>query len=1072
MDLSRKIKQRLIRPVALFMCACFVLNTITPSLAQALTLPAPGVMVPVSAAASPAILKGIMADPKDPFKFEFILDPGDLKPQDGDLKPESTRLIKYFLAALATPEDDIWVNLSPVEKDRIVPDAFGRTAMGRDLLAQDYLLKQITASLLHPESETGKAFWQKIYKAAYTKFGTIDIPIDTFNKVWITPGTARIYTQSGKAYILESRMKVMLEADYLTEKQNSSQTTEMTRQILREIVIPILEKDVNEGANFAQLRQIYHSLILAAWFKRKLKENTLHTSFANQNRNAGLGFEGLNEQEIYQKYLEAYQEGVFNFIREETDPTGETMPHQYFSGGFTASTQTLDAAMIFESSTATTIPANRGEQLLDVQFTALQGTPIATNDQTSDDRPDRAQATPLAYARYAVDWNTPDQLIRQLSQIFARLKKTPFSDKDKGQIRKLHHLLLYGAEKAKELKAERLIRLRNEDGIMTRYLYPEICGPLTEAMEQKAQHTKSNPLDIRRIKRTGIIPPQNTAGTTFFDPGSMPEGRLPEEGFHYYLQATIAGVEIIIDPTANQFILPYGSDNYPDIGALIIPVEDLDQTMWPYTSGTTQTLDRTQKKAVIPSEAKDHQTSAMPRPDETRHDATPAITLKPEDIPPAQIAQKADAIWNALTELDLNDPDAPAIWLYLRNKIQIQGYTLSPENENDIDHLDRIVIPAVLNKSGLAPETREFFNSVILSNLTIQSMSEDARESRYTRIKTRPNAENDSVKIYTTLLSFVTEITRYAGERKIHVMSFDYGLWLPFSIIPSTVSRELRRSYADKIREIKQHYQTRLESTDHAMKPLKETVIQSFDWIAPTEGPESRQAKEEIERISERVLQIAKGLQFQDSELGNLEGLVFEILANMAKRAYPHKGTLTISRISLRDKRRGIKLTGTDDGPGMDIGSVANKRTFDLNRGYGMRTLRANSDEAIIESNDELWEKDWLNEFAHVGPSPVVSGTRVTAYVFLRDARGKYIQDNSQPEVPTAVLDLEKEQLGGIDFDPRKIDLVEEKDPAGTSRQNTTSISTLPLENISGLIPVILNIRPAGDIHVLLTTAR
>ena len=38
--------------------------------------------------------------------------------------------------------------------------------MGRDLLAEDYMLKQITASLIYPEDETGKKFWKRIYEEA------------------------------------------------------------------------------------------------------------------------------------------------------------------------------------------------------------------------------------------------------------------------------------------------------------------------------------------------------------------------------------------------------------------------------------------------------------------------------------------------------------------------------------------------------------------------------------------------------------------------------------------------------------------------------------------------------------------------------------------------------------------------------------------------------------------------------------------------------------------------------------------------------------------------------------------
>ena len=64
-----------------------------------------------------------------------------------------------------------------------MPEAFGQTEMGRDLLAQDYMLKQITASLVYPEDEFGKIFWKRIYEEAAKKFGTTNIPVNTFNKV-------------------------------------------------------------------------------------------------------------------------------------------------------------------------------------------------------------------------------------------------------------------------------------------------------------------------------------------------------------------------------------------------------------------------------------------------------------------------------------------------------------------------------------------------------------------------------------------------------------------------------------------------------------------------------------------------------------------------------------------------------------------------------------------------------------------------------------------------------------------------------------------------------------------------
>src|SRR5262245_42880402 len=117
---------------------CFVSTTIVPpAYAQQIFMPTPGTMVRLSPSFSPPILKGIKVYPENPFLFDFILDEGQTKNTNQD---DAAKLVKYFLASLTTPEKDMWVNLSPYEKDRIVPDSFGQTEMGRDLLAQDYLL--------------------------------------------------------------------------------------------------------------------------------------------------------------------------------------------------------------------------------------------------------------------------------------------------------------------------------------------------------------------------------------------------------------------------------------------------------------------------------------------------------------------------------------------------------------------------------------------------------------------------------------------------------------------------------------------------------------------------------------------------------------------------------------------------------------------------------------------------------------------------------------------------------------------------------------------------------------------
>ena len=177
----------------------------------------------------------------------------------------------------------MFINLSPYEKNRIVPEEFGKTEMGRDLLAQDYLLKQITASLIYPESESGKKFWDEVYKQAQAKYGTTRIPINTFNKVWIVPDKAVVYENKGTAFVMESHLKVMLEEDYLALSKSvprlrrGQDVSTIGSQIIRDIVIPQLTKEVNEGKNFAQLRQVFSSLILATWINEiDIKQKKFH----------------------------------------------------------------------------------------------------------------------------------------------------------------------------------------------------------------------------------------------------------------------------------------------------------------------------------------------------------------------------------------------------------------------------------------------------------------------------------------------------------------------------------------------------------------------------------------------------------------------------------------------------------------------------------------------------------------------------------------------------------------------------------------------------------------------------
>ena len=100
----------------------------------------------------------------------------------------------------------------------------------------------------------------------------------------------------------------MLESDYMARENSviarsdsdvaisangeiaSQETLAMTtmKDVVRSVIIPVIEKEVNEGENFAVVRQIYNSMILATWYKKRLKESLLGQVYVNQNKVKGI----------------------------------------------------------------------------------------------------------------------------------------------------------------------------------------------------------------------------------------------------------------------------------------------------------------------------------------------------------------------------------------------------------------------------------------------------------------------------------------------------------------------------------------------------------------------------------------------------------------------------------------------------------------------------------------------------------------------------------------------------------------------------------------------------------------
>lgn len=301
--------------------------------AAMLGLPAPTQMLELSANYSTPMLQGLKLDIENPLNIDFIINRAD---QDDVSQEEASKLISYFLAALTIPESDLWVNLSPYEQDRIATDELSITDLGKDLLSQDYILKQLSASLTNPDTQIGQAYWSMENRNLKNEIR------NTFNKIWIVPDQASVYENNNIALITESTMKVLTEQDYVAKQHNQFKiqnsrfkNNNKVKETIKEILIPEITKDVNSGENFAPLRQMYSAMILGVWFKNKMK-NTFFKHYINQGKVDGIDINDKNAKDkIFNLYVDAFKKGVYNTIKKEINPqTGKKVKRQYFSGGW------------------------------------------------------------------------------------------------------------------------------------------------------------------------------------------------------------------------------------------------------------------------------------------------------------------------------------------------------------------------------------------------------------------------------------------------------------------------------------------------------------------------------------------------------------------------------------------------------------------------------------------------------------------------------------------------------------------------------------------------------------------
>ncbi len=289
-------------------------------------------------------------------KVDLLLDPGDVHVNGSAVLQENAKaLFNYFRTGLALPNSMFWVNLRPDSDTDIIDPYLERTDMGRILLAADVQLKKDVARFTSPDTKEGREYWDKLYSKAGELFGGEDVEIPTVTRPWIVPGEIIIKQTPNGAYIYKAVMKVCLEQDWLTDNlvgnrhacslrgsapisndPRIAQLNAYSSQLIRELVIPKLTREVNSSKRYSELRRVFYSLILAQWFKQSLAVSgerlAISSDFDNKDLSGLTSRKSWSKQEYYNTYRASFEQGEYNNEEQVRTKDGISI-RRYFSGG-------------------------------------------------------------------------------------------------------------------------------------------------------------------------------------------------------------------------------------------------------------------------------------------------------------------------------------------------------------------------------------------------------------------------------------------------------------------------------------------------------------------------------------------------------------------------------------------------------------------------------------------------------------------------------------------------------------------------------------------------------------------
>ncbi|GIM89362.1 nucleic acid/nucleotide deaminase domain-containing protein [Paractinoplanes toevensis] len=164
---------------------------------------------------------------------------------------------------MAVEPSRFWVNLNPSQPDKVIDQYLGKTEVGRVLLEADLELKRAWTRFQDPKTAVGLEYWNRM-----TGLDGACI------RQWIVPRTATIREEGDRLYILEAPLEVKAEAFDFTIPSDPSfkcpANPDPSMKVYNDLLLPELNKAVNNAPEFKDLRRVYISRVAAEWYRDRM----------------------------------------------------------------------------------------------------------------------------------------------------------------------------------------------------------------------------------------------------------------------------------------------------------------------------------------------------------------------------------------------------------------------------------------------------------------------------------------------------------------------------------------------------------------------------------------------------------------------------------------------------------------------------------------------------------------------------------------------------------------------------------------------------------------------------------